>query len=412
MEAKMASRSGVGFTEKSDSREAGIEAAKSAMDQLGKTEVDLVWIYQTAKHDPVKFRDGVTSVVGMKCQVVGGYAAGIMARGKLGYDGYQAGVAAFKFDQTKYSMFLEKDLRERGEHKVGEALAKQVMGQKYEGDMGLIYMYDTVKSFSQSGFSMNIGTYIVEGMEKELKTWPSAAGFGMIGNMQFNPTKQFYNDQILEQTAIALAFHGKGFRLDTTVFHGCKPASDYHVITKADKNVVLEIDGKPALTRIAEILGPDSATGWEQYPLFITLGVNKGDKYGDFKEEDYANRLCMAIDRERQGLIMFEPDLTEGTEVQLMRRSIDFSYIRRRAEELMAKLGNRKPFFSLYIDCAGRAGVYCGSKEEEGAEVQRVIEPKMPMLGMFTGVEIGKIGSTPQQALDWSGVLCVWSEEG
>jgi hypothetical protein len=214
----------------------------------------------------------------------------------------------------------------------------------------------------------------------------------------------------MDQTAIAMSFHGEGFRLDTTVFHGCKPASDYHTVTKADKNVVLEIDGKPALEKIAEMLGPGVDKSWEQYPLFITLGVNNGDKYGDFKEEEYANRLCMAIDRERKGLIMFEPDLTEGTEVQLMRRSIDFDYIRTRAQNLTKQLGSRKPFFSLYIDCAGRAGVYCGSTKEEGAEIQKVIEPICPMLGMFTGVEIGKIGKIPQQALDWSGVLCVWSE--
>jgi hypothetical protein len=31
----------------------------------------------------------------------------------------------------------------------------------------------------------------------------------------------------------------------------------------------------------------------------------------------------MGVDKDRGGLIMFEPDLTEGSEVQLMRRSID-----------------------------------------------------------------------------------------
>ena len=33
---------------------------------------------------------------------------------------------------------------------------------------------------------------------------------------------------------------------------------------------------------------------------FVTFGVNKGDKFGEYNEEDYANRLCMAIDRERR----------------------------------------------------------------------------------------------------------------
>jgi small ligand-binding sensory domain FIST len=157
------------------------------------------------------------------------------------------------------------------------------------------------------------------------------------------------------------------------------------------------------------LLGESSGLGWQDFPLFVTLGVNKGDKYGEFKEEEYANRLCMSVDKERGGLVMFEPDLEEGSEVQLMRRSIDFQYIGQRAQKLLDGLGDRKPVFALYIDCAGRASAYCGTEGEEAEEVQKVIGSKMPMLGMFSGVEIAKVGNE-MQALDWTGVLCVFSE--
>lgn len=404
------SKAGVGFTEDHDSKKAGAEAAKKAVDQLGDTP-SLAMIYHTAKHNPQKFGEGVRSVIGPKCNLIGGYAAGIITKDHLGYDGFQGAVATLKMDTTKYDMFLEKDLKGRGEATVGRALAKQIRNKDYVGQPGIVYMYDTVKSFSETGgFDMNIGTYLVDGMTEVMGKWPTAAGYGMIGNMQFNPTHQYFNDQILQQAAMALVFHGPKFRMDTTIFHGCKPASDYHKITKADKNVVLEIDGKPALEKVAEMLGAGSDKSWEEYPLFVTFGVNRGDKFGEYKEENYANRLCMAIDKKRKGLVMFEPDLTEGTEVQLMRRSIDFDYIKDRAQKLYDKLAGRKPFFAHYIDCAGRAGNYCGSEREEGAEIQKVIGSKIPLLGMYTGVEIGEVGSQKQQALDWSGVLCVFSE--
>ena len=141
----------------------------------------------------------------------------------------------------------------------------------------------------------------------------------------------------------------------------------------------------------------------------MTLGVNRGQRFGPFREEDYANRLCMAVDRERGGLIMFENDLQAGSEVQLMRRSIDFNYVGKRAEELLARLEGRTPFFALYIDCAGRAAAYCGTEREEAEEVQRVIGSRMPLLGMYSGVEIARVGQQIQ-ALDWTGVLCVFSE--
>jgi hypothetical protein len=230
----------------------------------------------------------------------------------------------------------------------------------------------------------------------------------MMGSMQWNPTFQWFDHRIEQHSAMALVLSG-GVRMDTIIMHGCKPASRYHTITKTEGAVVLEIDGKPALDAIAELLGPDSDKSWEDYPLFVTLGVNKGDKFGAFKEEEYANRLVMAVDQHRRGLVMFEDDLKPGFEVQLMRRSIDFDYIGRRADELLARLESRTPFFALYIDCAGRAGAYCGTEREEAEEVQRVIGARMPLLGMYSGVEIAKVGQT-MQALDWTGVLCVFSE--
>src|SRR5947209_720582 len=143
------SKAGVGYTQDSDSFKAGAQAAKEALAILGTTP-DLLMIYHTAKHSPQKFRDGVRSVAGTQPRLVGGYAAGIITKQALGYDGFQAGVAALKLDQTKVELFVEKDLKGRGEHTVGSNLAKQIRSKDYQGTPGLIYMYDTVKTFSET----------------------------------------------------------------------------------------------------------------------------------------------------------------------------------------------------------------------------------------------------------------------
>jgi len=408
----MRTTAGVGHSVNPVSREAGAEAASQALARAGIESADLVLLFHTAKHDPHQFQKGVRSVVGTKAPLIGGYAGGIITGEYLGYDGYQSGVAAISSDTVRFETFLETGLSERGEHDVGRALGAQIRSRKYDGEPGLIYMYDSVKRFSAvGGFDMNIGTYLVEGLSDSLGSWPEAAGMGMIGNIQFNPTFQFFDDQLLQQAAMALVAHGKTFRLDTTIMHGCKPASSYHTVTRTDRNVVLEIDGQPALEVIERLLGPHSDRHWKDYPLFVTLGVNKGDKFGEYDEEAYANRLCMAVDADRRALVMFEPDLTPGTDVQLMRRSIDFDYIHRRARELYERLEGRRPFLALYIDCMGRAASYCGSNGEEAAEIQKVIGSRMPLLGMFTGVELGNLAGR-HQALDWSGVLVVFSEIG
>jgi len=409
LRAAMSTHAGVGFSEQSHSDKAAIEATRAALAEARTDRCDLAMLFHTAKHDPSTFHRAVRSVVGPQTRLIGGYAGGIITRNHLGYDGYQCGVAVLQSDTVAADLFVEYRLNERGEHEVGRALGSQIRHRGYDVHAGLLYMYDSVKRFSPvGGFDMNIATYLVQGMAETIGGWPNAAGMGMIGNIQFNPTFQYFDDQVNQQTAMAIVFHGP-CRLDTIIMHGCRPASGYHTVTRADRNVVLEIDGRPALDVIAKILGPESDRGWEDYPLFVTLGVNKGDKFGDYDDEAYANRLCMAIDRERRGLVMFEPDLTPGTEIQLMRRSIDFEYIHSRARRLYGELGDRTPFLGIYIDCMGRAGSYCGSAGEEGTEIQKAIGSHMPLLGMYTGVEIGNVAGR-QQPLDWSGVLCVFSE--
>ena len=51
----------------------------------------------------------------------------------------------------------------------------------------------------------------------------------------------------------------------------------------------------------------------------------------------------------------------------------------------------------------GRAG------EEEAVEVQKALPADIPLLGVYSGVELAKVGGHIQ-ALDWTGVLCLFSE--
>jgi hypothetical protein len=377
------------------------------MAQAGTSNCRLAILYSTEKHDPTQLRDGVRSVIGPDTRLIGGYAGGIITRDCLGYEGHQVGVAVLASDSMQIDMFLEKGLPDN-ECGVGLALGEQIKSRQYRGQPNVLLMYDSVKRSVAQGLALNLATPLIEGMSRTLAPWPPTAGVGMMGSMQWNPTFQWFDHQIEQHSAMALVLSG-GVRMDTIIMHGCKPASRYHTITKTDGPVILEIDGKAALDAIAELLGPESDKSWEDYPLFVTLGVNKGDKFGTFKEEEYANRLVMAVDQERRALVMFENDLRPGFEVQLMRRSIDFEYIAQRADDLLARLGNRTPFFALYIDCAGRASAYCGTEREEAEEVQRIIGSRMPLLGMYSGVEIARVGQD-MQALDWTGVLCVFSE--
>ncbi len=421
----MATQVGVGFSDVQDSRTAGAEAASVALAKAGIAgpvtgRASFALLFSTGRHDPRKLRDGVREVLGPTCRVYGGFGVGIITHDHLSYDGYEVGLALFASDTLKLDALLELQLA-GNEASVGARLGAR-LARNLREDSNLILLYDSVKP-TPAGPRLNMATPLLKAMSAHLDAWPNLAGMGTIGDMQLQPTFQWYDQQVVEQSAMAL--HFTGCRMDTIIMHGCKPAGRYYQITKTDGPVVLEIDNRPALQVVHEMLGPDSGLTHEDYSFFITLGVNKGDRYGTFREDDYANRMCIGVDEGRQGLIMFEDDLTPGMHVQLMRRAMDFSYIGPRTNELLKRAlgtgesgmgtssshagGARRALFAFYIDCAGRAGAYCGMDAEDAVEVQKALPKEIPLLGVYSGVEIAKVGGQPQ-ALDWTGVLCLFSE--
>lgn len=402
----MASCVGVGFSEETNSYAAGTAAVSQAIAACQGRPIHLVMLFTTSRHDPHLIHEAIRAQVEPSVRIVGGYAVGIITREHLAYDGYQVGVAAFSLDQVDIDIFVESDLPQR-EYEVGVALGQQISQQTFEGDCNTLLLYDSVNR-TQERFELNRATPLLQGLSTSLSPLPPLVGAGLSGDMQGRETFQWVDDQILQQAAIALILSGN-LRMDTIVMHGCRPVSSYHTITKTDGSTVLEIDGRSALEVISDLLGPDSGKEWRDYGFFVTLGVNRGDKWGKFNEDDYANRLCMRVDKKRQGLVMFEPDLKPGTDVQLMHRSIDFQYIHDKSAILLQQLQGRHPIFAFYIDCAGRAATYAGMDEEEATAIQQAIGTHIPLLGIYSGVEIAPIRQQVQ-ALDWTGVLCVLSE--
>lgn len=401
----MKTKVGIGVSEQEDSLKAGKEVAQKALDNAGIETCDFLIFYTSDYHDPLELKKGIQSIVGEDCKIFGGHSMGVITNNFLGYDGFQVGAAAISSNSIQIDLFKQVGLA-NNEYATGKALAEQIQAQGYEHEPNILFMYDSVKKTAAQGLELNLATPVIAGMKDAFGEFPPIAGVGMTGGMQWKPTYQWINNDIEQNSMIASVFSGKNVKMDSLILHGCVPSGAYHTITKAKENIVYEIDGKPSLDFFDELM--QGSTSWDEYPLFLTLGLNKGDKFEDFKQENYANRLCMTIDKEQKALVMFEPDLTEGSEIRLMRRSIDFDYIKPTVENFLKTLQGREPVFAIYIDCLARASAYCGSEGEEAAEVQKALGD-IPLLGMYSGVEVGKV-KNEVQALDWTGVLCLFSE--
>ncbi|MCL2709706.1 MAG: response regulator [Planctomycetaceae bacterium] len=395
---------GVGYSDNPETTTAGVQAVESAVNQSGRTDpCDLVLLFSTAQHDPSVLREAVVSVVGGSVPIYGGGAAGVITNEHFGYAGDQVGAACIWLDKVKCEVLTEGGLND-GEEATGIRLGKRLAELGTTQDSPVMLFYDAVDT--TNGLRLMMATWLLDGLEKGLGFSPDLAGVGMIGDLTCSPTEQWVGDTIGKSNAIALVFSGD-IRMDSVIIHGCRPATQYYTVTKAAGPVILEINGEPAIPFIDKLL--DSAISPEQYPFFLIFGINHGNRWGEFREDAYASRLCLAIDPPSNGIVMFEPDMVEGTEFQLMFRSLELDYIKPKIDEVFERLDDREPVFGFFIDCAGRCAGYAGADREDAVFVQQAVAGRVPILGLYNGVEIARLGGRPR-GLDWTGVFCLFSQ--
>ncbi|MDR1840628.1 MAG: diguanylate cyclase [Holophagales bacterium] len=397
-------KAGVGYSDIPDSAAAGRHAAKNAVKMAGRKEsCDLALLFCTSRHDQKALREAVASVLGNSVPVYGGGAIGVITNDYYGYAGDQVGIACLWLDGVYYDVIIDDGLL-KSEEDTGFRLGQGIAELGATPETSVMLMYDAVYR-SKSGVRMMMATWILAGLEKALGYLPDLTGVGMVADFECNATSQYIGQGLGEHCAMALMF-GDDIRIDSVIMHGCRPASGYYTVTKADGPMILEINHKPALTFLDELLG--SAIKPEQYPFFLLFGINSGERWGEYCEDNYASRLCLGIAPERGGIVMFEPDMAEGTEFQLMFRSLELDYMKPKIESLFERLNGREPAFAMYIDCGGRCAGYGGADMEDALVLQQAIANRAPLFGIYSGVEIASIAGRPR-GLDWTGVLCLFS---
>jgi len=395
---------GVGYSDNPDTTAAGIQAAQMAVSQAERADpCDLVLLFSTARHDPSVLRESVVSVVGESIPIYGGGAAGIITNEYFGYAGDQIAVACFWLDGVRCDAIAEGGMNE-SEEETGFRLGRRLAEHGITPSSPVMLFYDAVDT--TNGFRLLMATRLLAGIEKGLGFFPDLSGIGMIGDHSCSPASQWIGDNVDESNAISLAFSGD-IRMDSVIIHGCRPSTPYYTVTKAVGQVILQINGEPAIPFIDKLL--NSAISPDQYPFFLIFGVNHGDRWGEYDEDYYASRLCLGIDKASNGIVMFEPDMVEGTEFQLMFRSLDLDYIKPKIEKAFDDLDGRKPVLAVFIDCAGRCAGYAGMDMEDAVVVQKAVADRVPLLGLYNGVEIATIGGRPR-GLDWTGVFCLFSQ--
>ena len=403
---------GTGYFNSDDGRLSGKMVAENAIENGKIDQADLVLGFCGGQVDHDEYFQGLQSVIGDNVPIIGGSAIGIITNNDLSYEGFPAGAMIIESDKLQHQEVTV------GEIDKNEKLAGKKLGEKLSVDMDgrlILIFYDSIKHAptETSPPIMNASRPIIEGIEKTFGSDVPIIGAGLIGDFGFNPTRQFCCSYVGSQSVIGTLLSG-AFTPYYRIMHGCSPQDGiYHTITKMEGASVYELDGKPIVRVIDDLYGNRD---WrKQLPVRrLTIGVNYGDKFETYKEENFVNRLITGTLPDDEGIVLFEPDLEEGTEILFMLRSAErmMESVRKNSVDLIKqiKTDEKTPIFGLYIDCAGRSAAFSETVNEESSEIQRVFNQyDLPLLGFYSGVEVAPLLGK-SRGLDWTGVLLVLAE--
>ncbi|MGH7094944.1 MAG: FIST signal transduction protein [Stellaceae bacterium] len=169
----------------------------------------------------------------------------------------------------------------------------------------------------------------------------------------------------------------------TALTQGCTPIGPVHRIDEARDNVVMQIDGRPALSVFLEDIGPALAQDLRRLGGVVFAGLPVvGSDTGD-----YLVRNLMAIDP-RQGWIVLGDEVAPGDPILFCRRDPDSA--RTDLVRMLRQLGDRlpgAPRAGVYVSCVARGVSLFG---EPGVETRLIRETlgDFPLVGFFANGEI------------------------
>ncbi len=174
-------------------------------------------------------------------------------------------------------------------------------------------------------------------------------------------------------------------KVSTVIGHtqGCTPLDQQHVITKADRNLLIELDHRPALEVLREDIGEVLAKDLYKTADYIFAGLPI-----EFSDTgDYLVRNIVGYD-ENEKIIAVGDYLYEGSNFMFCRR--DGNSAREDMLRMLHTMKSRmkgKPRGGVYYTCLGRGRYQFGGNSEELKMIHDELGD-FPLVGFFANGEI------------------------
>jgi len=208
------------------------------------------------------------------------------------------------------------------------------------------------------------------------------SGF-IVGGLTSSRTRVVqYADGLTEGGVSGVAFSDQ-VAVATRLTQGCSPVGPEHIVTDARHNIVISLDGRPALEVFREDIGRELASNLNLVAgrIFVGLPIECSDT------GDYVVRNLVGLDTAHK-LVAIGENVKAGRRVMFCRR--DRGTASDDLDRMLTSIRSgvyREPKGAVYFSCLGRGASLFGENSEE----LRIIRDRLgevPLVGFFCNGEI------------------------
>lgn len=257
---------------------------------------------------------------------------------------------------------------------------------------------DTLKTVLVISDGLNVnGSELISGFQSVLGDTPIIGGLAGDGGA-FSKTLQLFNETVSDHMVIAVGLYGDALITASGALGGWRPYGPPRKVTRSEKNVVYELDGKPALSLYQMYIGAAFSKGLPGSGLKFPLAVIE-----EGKREVEKIRTLLAIDPKENSLT-FAGNVEEGETVRLCQTNHDrlVEGAGGAANLVMDGLPSHKTNqtgLALCVSCVGRKGVMAEQVVDEVKLVQQILGPQTSVTGFYSYGEIAPRPNTTDSVL-------------
>jgi small ligand-binding sensory domain FIST len=357
---------------------ATLDAAAAARLVLGDVPVDLAFVFLSPQH--IARAGGVLEVLAERFP--GAVLVGCSAQSCIG-----GGVEVEEGPSLSLTLAHMPDVSLHPFHVAPEALAQAAQGTGQRLDITGVRPDDEPGFILLGDPSTGDTEALIRGLEV---AYPGAVQIGGLASGARQPGGDvlLLQDRVLSQGYVGLALAGNVV-IDTVVAQGCRPIGQPMFVTRSEKNLIFEIDGRPPLEVLNELAAEASERELLLLQTSLFIGVQMNPERVELGRGDFLVRNVLGTDRDTGALAI--GTLVEDTQVvQFQIRDGETA-----AEDVSLGLSQHRDNHpeaasALLFSCLGRGrGMY--GVENYDSDAFRRIAGDVSVSGFFCNGEIGPV---------------------